>query len=215
MLIIGAKGFAKEVLETFNQQKKTEKIAFYDDVNEDIGDYLYNEFTILKNLEEVKKHFHEFGTNFTIGVGIPSIRKQLYNKFLKLGGKYSSTISPCAKVGSYDVLIGDGTNILSNAIISNSVIIGKGCIIYYGVIITHDCKVGDFVELSPNATLLGKVEIGEFSQIGASTTILPSVKIGKNVIIGASSLVTRDIPDNVVAYGNPAKVVRKLSPIKN
>ena len=49
MLIIGAKGFAKEVLEVLHQNNQTENIAFYDDVNHDIGDFLYNKFPILKN----------------------------------------------------------------------------------------------------------------------------------------------------------------------
>ena len=47
-------------------------------------------------------------------------------------------------------------------------------------------------------------------RIGSHTTILPGVSIGKNSIIGAHSLVNKDIPDNVVAYGVPAKVIKKL-----
>jgi maltose O-acetyltransferase len=56
-------------------------------------------------------------------------------------------------------------------------------------------------------TKIGLVSIGNNTFIGANTTILPNVKIGNNVIIGAGSVVTKDIPDNVVAVGNPARVV--------
>ncbi|NIA22818.1 MAG: hypothetical protein GWP03_01410 [Proteobacteria bacterium] len=48
------------------------------------------------------------------------------------------------------------------------------------------------------------------ASIGTSTTILSGVTIGENSIIGAGSVVTKDIPDNVIAYGNPAKVIRKI-----
>ena len=57
MLIIGAKGFAKEVLEIFNQLGETKNIAFYDDVSPDIGDYMFDVFPILKDEEAVKYFF--------------------------------------------------------------------------------------------------------------------------------------------------------------
>ena len=54
MLIVGAKGFAKEVLEIFHQKNETEKLHFYDDVSSDIPDFLYNQFKVLKNEEELR-----------------------------------------------------------------------------------------------------------------------------------------------------------------
>nr|WP_250349320.1 DapH/DapD/GlmU-related protein [Flavobacterium anhuiense] len=50
--------------------------------------------------------------------------------------------------------------------------------------------------------------MGEFSQIGANSTILPKVKIGKNVIVGAGSVVTKDIPDNCLVVGVPARIIK-------
>lgn len=213
MVIIGNKGFAKEVLEVFHQLNELENIAFYDDVNEDIGDYLYGLFPILKNENDVKYFFSEFGNDFTIGIGNPELRYKLSERFISIGGHLTSSISNKAIIGSYEVKIGNGCNILDNAIFSNSASVGKGCIIYYNVTLTHDCEVGDFVELSPGATLLGSCKIGSFSQIGSNATILPRVKIGKNVIIGAGAVVTKDIPDNCVAFGSPAKVIRNLLPL--
>ena len=55
------------------------------------------------------------------------------------------------------------------------------------------------------------VYIGENAWIGAGVIIVPGVKIGKNTVIGAGSVVTKDIPDNVVAVGNPCKVLREVS----
>ena len=54
------------------------------------------------------------------------------------------------------------------------------------------------------------VYIGENAWIGAGVVIVPGVKIGKNVVIGAGSVVTKDIPDNVIAAGNPCKVIREV-----
>lgn len=82
--------------------------------------------------------------------------------------------------------------------------------------------IGDDVTLAPRVhilahdastkkalgyTRIGVVNIGNNVFIGASSTILPGVSIGNNVVIGANSVVSRDIPDNSVAIGNPAKVI--------
>lgn len=213
MLIVGAKGFAKEVLEVFHQKGEIGNIVFYDDVNDDAGDLLFDKFPILKNENQAHDYFKSNGNQFTIGIGNPRLRYQLYKKFTSLGGEFVSTISPLALIGNYGINIGKGSNILLNAVFSNSVTIGIGCIIYYNAIITHDCELEDFVEISPCATLLGRCKVGSFTHIGANATILPNIKIGRNVIIGAGSLVTKDIPDNVVAYGSPAKIIRKLEPL--
>jgi sugar O-acyltransferase (sialic acid O-acetyltransferase NeuD family) len=211
MIIIGAKGFAKEVLEIFQQLNRKDNIAFYDDVNSDIGDFLFDQFPILKNESQVKEYFDKYGNNFTIGIGNPHLRHKLYKKFEDLGGMVTSTISPKAIIGSFDVHIGNGCNVLDGAIFSNSSIIGKGGIVYYNVTITHDCKIADFAELSPGAVLLGGCTIGSFTQIGSNATILPKINIGKNVIIGAGAVVTKDVPDNSVAVGVPARVVKTFN----
>ena len=80
MLIIGAKGFAKEVLEIFHQKNETENLCFYDDVNSDVPDKLFNQFTILKSLEQAESHFKTVSNNFVIGIGNPQLRKMIYEK---------------------------------------------------------------------------------------------------------------------------------------
>lgn len=58
-------------------------------------------------------------------------------------------------------------------------------------------------------TQTAPVNIGDYVWIGGGTVILPGVTIGNNVVIGAGSVVTKDIPDDVVAFGNPCRVIRK------
>jgi sugar O-acyltransferase (sialic acid O-acetyltransferase NeuD family) len=211
MLIIGAKGFAKEVLEILNQSNQYENVVFYDDLNDDLPEKLYDKFLILTTLIEAENYLKTIDNRFTIGIGNPILRKKLSDKFIALGGILTSTISLNAKFGSEEVAIGVGANILDGTVISNSVTIGVGCIIYYNAVITHDCKVGDFVEISPAAILLGRCKIGSFTQIGANATILPDITIGSNVIIGAGAVVTKDIPDNCLAVGMPAKIIKEIT----
>jgi acetyltransferase-like isoleucine patch superfamily enzyme len=84
----------------------------------------------------------------------------------------------------------------------------------------HGVKIEDNVQIGSHCSIYsvstiddshGKVVLEQNCRIGSHSTILPGVSIGKNSIIGAHSLVNKDIPDNVVAFGVPAKVVRKLT----
>lgn len=213
MLIIGAKGFAKEVLEVLHQLNQLENLVFYDDVSDDVPEKLFGQFPVLRTTQEASVYFKTIENQFTIGIGNPVLRKKLYDKFTALGGVFTSTISPLATIGSYDVQIGIGSNILSGSVFSNSTEIGIGCVVYYNSIITHDCKIGNFVEISPSVTLLGRSKIDSYSQIGSNATILPDITIGKNVIIGAGSVVTKDVPDNCMVAGVPAVIKKELTPL--
>lgn len=213
MLIVGAKGFAKEIFEILYQENQTQNIAFFDDVNLDGPDKVFDKFDILKNKVAVLQYFSRYGNKFTIGVGSPILRKKLFDKFKELKGILVSTISKNSDIGSFNVIISEGVNILSGVKISNEVIIGKAVIIYYNTVVTHNCEIGDFVEISPSVSILGNVQIGAYSHIGSSATILPNIKIGSNVTIGAGSVITKDIPDNSMVVGVPGKIIKELPPL--
>lgn len=214
MLIVGAQGFAIEILEILHQNNQLKHLVFYDDVNIDGPETLFEKFEILKSLKAAECYFKTKDSRFTLGIGNPILRKNLYEKFTAIGGVFTSTISSEARIGFYDVKIGLGCNILSGSVFSNSSQIGMGCIIYYNTTITHHCLVGDFVEIAPSVNLLGRCRVGNYTKIGANVTILPDVIIGENVVIGAGAVVTKDIPDNAVIFGIPAKVIRQMKPLK-
>ena len=214
MLIIGAKGFSREVLEIFHQLDQLQNIGFYDDVNMDIGTILYDRFPVLKNEEGVKEFFIENGNEFTLGIGNPILRFKLYNKFMNFGGKFYSTISPLAQIGHYGNKLGEGCNIMTNTVITNEIKIGKGVLINLSCTVGHGTIIEDFVELCPGVNISGNCVLGKCTFIGTNATVLPNVRIGENVTIGAGSVVTKDIPDNCLAFGIPAKVIKNLEPLK-
>ena len=90
------------------------------------------------------------------------------------------------------------------------VIIGDDCFIGPNVSIYTACHSTDPVERNTRQEWAEPVTIGDNVWIGGSTTILPGITIGDNVTIGAGSVVTKDIPSDVVAVGNPCKVIKKL-----
>lgn len=90
------------------------------------------------------------------------------------------------------------------------VTIGDDCFIGPNVSIYTACHSTDPVERNTRREWAEPVTIGDNVWIGGSVTILPGVTIGSNVTIGAGSVVTKDIPDNVVAVGNPCKIIKNL-----
>lgn len=207
MLIVGAKGFAKEVLEICHQNNELENLVFYDDVNEDIGDKLYDQYPILNSLDAAMRYFDEVDNRFNIGIGNPRLRKKLFDKFTEIGGVYTSLISTSAVIGHYKVEIKEGANILDGVKISNDVKIGLGTMIYYDAIITHDCCIGNFVEISPSVKILGRATIKDAVHLGTGCIVFPDITIGKGSVIGAGAVVNKDIPDNCTAVGVPAQII--------
>jgi len=140
---------------------------------------------------------------WVIAIGNNKSRKRIAKEVLG-EIEYVTVISDSAIISNYD--IGEGSQILQGAVVQIDTKIGKHCIINTAASVDHDCILADFSFIGPNATLCGGVEIGECTFIGAGVVILPGIKIGKNCMIGAGSVVTKDIPDNSTAYGNPAKI---------
>lgn len=105
----------------------------------------------------------------------------------------------------HGVTIGDNCKIQNNVSIYKGVLIGESVFIGPSVTFTNDMypKVSGWDELR-----ISKTYIEDFVSIGANSTILCGVTLMENSLIGAGSLVTKDIPKNVIAYGNPAVVVR-------
>ncbi|TVZ54852.1 sugar O-acyltransferase (sialic acid O-acetyltransferase NeuD family) [Lutibacter sp. Hel_I_33_5] len=211
MLIIGACGFAKEVLEVLYQLNKVDDIIFYDDINNyNKDEKIYNSFKILRTLSEAKDYLFHNDSSFTIGIGNPVLRKKTKDKFENIGGVFTSIISPLSRIGHYRNSISVGCNIMTGTVVTSNVKIKEGALINLNCTVGHDCIIGRFVELSPGVNVSGNCVIGDYSTIGTNATILPNITIGKNVVIGAGAVVNKNIPDNVVAVGVPSKIIKQL-----
>jgi sugar O-acyltransferase (sialic acid O-acetyltransferase NeuD family) len=119
----------------------------------------------------------------------------------------ATVVHPCAFAAA-DAGLGKGTQVLVHAALCAGTRVGDGCILNTASRLDHESILGHGVHLGPGATLCGCVSVGDFSFIGAGAVVLPRIRIGKDVIIGAGSVVTRNVPDGVVAFGNPARIVR-------
>jgi sugar O-acyltransferase (sialic acid O-acetyltransferase NeuD family) len=78
-----------------------------------------------------------------------------------------------------------------------------------GASIGHHARFGAFVSIGPGSTIAGQVEIGRGAVVGAGAVLLPKVRIGANAVVGAGAVVTRDVPDETLVLGNPARIAER------
>jgi sugar O-acyltransferase (sialic acid O-acetyltransferase NeuD family) len=127
---------------------------------------------------------------------------------LEDGGLTAVTVVHKSAFIAKDATLGRGSQVLAQSSVCAAVRTGLSCIINTGASIDHESSLGDGVHLGPRATLCGCVEVGDFSFIGAGAVVLPRIRVGNNTIVGAGAVVTRNVPDNVVVVGNPARIIR-------
>ena len=106
------------------------------------------------------------------------------------------------------VIVGDGSYIYDNVHISTAsigeVTIGKNCVLTGCSLIAHDASTKKYID---GAVIASPIVIKDGAFIGFNSVVLRGVTIGENAIVGAGAIVTKDVPDNMVVAGNPAKVV--------
>lgn len=142
-------------------------------------------------------------------IGNNTVRQSMFDRFSSLGYTFPSIVHPCSVV-SMHCSIGSGTFVAAGCVCEARSKIGRCCIVNTNSSINHDCIIGDFAHIAPGAVLCGSVTIGNNSLIGANSTVLPGITIGENVVVGAGSVVTKNVINNSIVYGSPAKPSERI-----
>lgn len=209
MLIFGAKGFAKEVLEILHVNGLPKRLAFYDDVTPGLPNLLYDQFPILRNEGQCRDWLSKI-PEFCIGTGQPAVREMFFSRGRDWGGRPVSIISRDARVGHYDNQIGEGVVICAGVNLTNSVTIGEGALINLNCTIGHDSVIGPYTELNPLVAVSGGVVTGRCCSIGTGATLLPKIVLGDKVIVGAGAVVTKSVNAGLTLVGVPARPLGQI-----
>lgn len=142
-----------------------------------------------------------------VSIGVNRIRKMIVERLRANNSaiEFATAIHPSAVI-SPSAKIGEGTVVMAGAVINADAVIGNHCIVNTGATVDHDCMVEDYCHVAPGVHISGGTHVGEGTWVGVGSSVIQCLNIGKNCMIGAGSVVVKDIPDNVTAFGCPAKV---------
>ena len=169
-----------------------------------------NELFEIKIIDHLENKFQN--GNVFLGVNKPISKFVIHQLFSKQVEKcdleFINIIHKSSAISS-TVQLGRGVHINSLVSVAAFTQIGNFVSVNRNASIGHHTKIHDFVTINPGANIAGFVEIGNKSLIGMGVNVLDGINIGENTIIGAGSVVTKNIPDGVIAFGNPCVVIRK------
>jgi sugar O-acyltransferase (sialic acid O-acetyltransferase NeuD family) len=171
-----------------------------------------NELKPFENLEFTIDIVKDISSNndksgFFLGVIKPYTKLAVFNNYAEQNLSFINIIHTTSSVSS-TVELGQGVLINSLVSIAGFTKIGDFVSINRNASVGHHTEIANFVTLSPGTNVAGFVKIGENTLVGMGANVIDGITIGRNSIIGAGSLVTKDIPDGVIAYGNPCKIIR-------
>ena len=201
--IYGAGGCGKEIKDIAEVLDVWEEIVFIDDTVE---------AGIYRNIKRIP--FEIFCQNYDINnaevivaLGEPEYKIGIYKKVREKGFSFANVIHPTVWI-SPSARLGKGIYAKNGAVISCDTVIGDNVGIEFQAIIGHDCIIDSGCQISPMAAIGGHCEIGRGTHLGMNVLIKEGTKIGGNSVLGMGSVVQRDIPENVIALGNPASVMK-------
>lgn len=209
IVVIGASDQSRCTIDVIEQEKKYEIYGLLDKKLE--KDTTYEGYKVLGYLENIQNLVEEHGVyGGIVAIGDNFTRYKVVNTILDLypDFKFINAIHPSVIMGK-NVKIGSGCLIMPGVILNNNASVGNHCILLTRSSLDHDTTVGDFSSFSPGVTTGGRVNVGNCSVIGIGANILHCKSIGNHCVIGGGALINKDIEDNSIAYGVPARIVKK------
>ncbi len=156
-----------------------------------------------------QKAMQEFpDLEIVIASGEPAVRELLYDKIEASGIPAATLIHPGVYIDE-TTKIGKGCVICEGVTITSCVRIDNNCHIHPHAVIGHDIQIGKHSVIGSNAQIGGHNQIGDRFYLGFLGGTKDELTIGNDVICSAGAIVFRDLPDEVIAVGNPARIVRK------
>jgi sugar O-acyltransferase (sialic acid O-acetyltransferase NeuD family) len=201
--IYGSGGAGRSAKEIADLQNIWSEIVFIDDTV-DAG--------IFKGIqrmpfEQFKEKYTPHDAKVVIAMGEPEYKIALFSKVRNCGYSFANVIHPTAYI-SPDAKLGEGIIVQMGSMISVDALIGDNVTLEQYVVVAHDVVIDSHAQISAFVMAAGHCRIGEGTYIGIGVPIRDMITIGKNSIVSMGAVVQRDIPDDVIAMGNPARVMK-------
>jgi sugar O-acyltransferase (sialic acid O-acetyltransferase NeuD family) len=130
-------------------------------------------------------------------IGRMQLRIDIFDLLAQAGLRAATVIDRDASIAQ-SARIGEGAQILPQAVVSADAGVGRGVIVNTSVVVSHDCRIGDYAHIAPGAILAGDVTVGEASLVGMGVTATLGLRIGARCVIGNGATLTGDVPDDTI-----------------
>ena len=208
IVLIGGGNQAHYTIDIVEKEGKYNIIGIIDSVH-NIGSDRFG-YKIIGRQEDIK----ELIETYNIEGGVISIgdnwgRYYVSQQILAIipNFKFINAIHPSVIIGN-NVEIGCGVVAMAGCIFNPKSKIGDFTFFATGAQVEHDCIIENYASISAGSVTGGYVKLGKYSALTLGVTVMDRISIGENSVVGAGSLVIKDLPDNVLAYGNPCKIIR-------
>jgi acetyltransferase EpsM len=204
LLVLGTHHFAPEVLDLISEIEAFRVDGFVENL-----DRVRTESTIeglpVHWIDDIARFADTHQAVCALGT---TRRRRIVDEAAALGFRFATVVHPTARVSSRSVL-GVGTIVSAAVVVATRATIGKHTILNRGTLIGHDTVVGDFVTFGPGANVAGLCRIGDGAYVAIGAVVVDRVTVGDGSVVGAGAVVTKDVPDNVMVVGVPARIVKE------
>jgi sugar O-acyltransferase (sialic acid O-acetyltransferase NeuD family) len=209
LVIVGAGGHARVVADIARLTGHT-VVGFLDDVRPERRGESFSGATVLGGLDQLRDIAASGVRQTCVAVGDCEARLRLGER-ASAAGFAAVVLRHPASVCAADVVVGAGTVLVAGAIVNPGARLGAHVIVNTAASVDHDCVIEDGAHIACGARLAGAVAVGRGTWIGIGAAVREHVRIGHDAVVGAGALVLDDVPDGVVVYGAPARVIRHVA----
>ena len=157
----------------------------------------------LADLRDVHRHTAAIVCAFS-----PIRRRELVAAARAAGLRFDGPLVDPTSVVPRSTRLGDGTYVGAGCVLGAAALLGDHVFVNRAANLGHHAVVDDYATIGPGVTIAGHVRIGEGALVGAGSTILPGVTIGAGAMVAAGSVVRRDVADDTLVAGAPARQTR-------
>jgi sugar O-acyltransferase (sialic acid O-acetyltransferase NeuD family) len=207
LLLIGAGGFARETAEAvraINTVAPTWRLLGFLDDDPARRGAIVSGLPVL-GTTDVVHHLRDAAVLICTGRPDNYVSRRMIAERLGLDEqRYATVVHPLASVGS-TCQVGTGSVLLAHVTLTADVVVGRHVAVMPQVVLTHDVRVDNWATLGSGVRLGGSCHVAEGAYVGAGACIREGLRIGERAMIGMGAVVTRDVPDERLWYGAPAR----------
>lgn len=202
VVIVGAGGHGREVLQALRDEREATFLGFLDDKKPNANLLAKIDAVWLGPVSALAELPAD--VEYLIGIGVGAVRQRIDDFATGLNRTAYTLVHPMSNVG-HDVDLAPGAIVFAFATVTTNIQVGRHSHVGRGCAVGHDSTLGDYVSLYPLAAVSGNVHLEAGVTVGTNASIGQDVRIGSGTMVGTGAAVVRDFPGGLIVKGVPAK----------